>query len=212
MGLSLGRSFRAVVFWRIGDAANDTTWVQPSEAPAEQPASQWGSVSRQVEVVAGEVAVELGPGGGQTGEGVGDSEVWGSAEGDGASGHIGGWDKQVTGVWPGHGNGGGGDWNMSEWPLQAPNTSRPEVYAEWRRSLKYDVDTGLPANSKTFLKVMARLGLYINSVDVTENGDHLALNLKRSGHGGVHNFYPADQRIVIGQSNVQKKEAVWYLI
>ena len=60
--------------------------------------------------------------------------------------------------------------------------------------------------------MMAKVGLYQDQRDVTYESDHVVLNLKRTPHGGLLNFYYADGKITISQSNPGRKTAIWRIL
>ena len=88
-----------------------------------------------------------------------------------------------------------------------------DEYVEWRRNLTWDDIAGYPSDRDTFLRLCAQLGLYTNEWDVSEEGDKCELSLWRTRYGGTLTFY-ADKhgKISIGQSNLQKKKAIWWLL
>ena len=77
--------------------------------------------------------------------------------------------------------------------------------------LPYDPETNYPSTNGTFLKVMASIGLYIDRGDVTFHQDRIELSFKRTSYGGTLSFYQHKSgKIAIGQSNVQRKTAIWW--
>jgi len=89
-------------------------------------------------------------------------------------------------------------------------------YVEWRRSLPWDYLEQRLSDNNTFLRVMKQVGLFIHQSDVKEaKNDGLELSLRRSAPhlGGCLTFYRTQQgKITIGQSNVEKKAAIWKVI
>lgn len=97
-------------------------------------------------------------------------------------------------------------------PMSVQHSASAE-YVEWRRALPYDLDTNCPADNQSFLNLMARLGLYVNEEDVDTKSDHLVLSLSRSIYGGKLEFWmKKGGKIILGQTNVQKKTALWHLL
>ena len=88
-----------------------------------------------------------------------------------------------------------------------------EEFVEWRRSLPWDEVTGWPADSTTFLRLCAQLGLYVPGSVVKLDGDKCELKLNRTQFGGALTFYAGKRgKITIGQSDRCKKAAIWRLL
>ena len=91
--------------------------------------------------------------------------------------------------------------------------NKSNEYVEWRRSLPFDDQTGWPADSTTFLRLCAQLGLYTNDTVATDVGDKCELKMARLRYGGTLTFYPHKRgKITIGQSDLVKKAAIWHLL
>lgn len=108
----------------------------------------------------------------------------------------------TTWRWPSQGA--GADQSSGE----SRSNGEPPAYVEWRRLLKFDPGINWPADRKTFLKIATRAGLYTDERDVTFEDDHVVLNMKRSSHGGILNYYCFDGKITIGQSNMARKATI----
>ena len=96
----------------------------------------------------------------------------------------------------------------SKTPAETQRSSSP--YVEWRRMLKHDPDTKRPADGHTFVKVIGRLGLNTSEAEFLE--DRVVVKLHRTKYGGLLNFFYNDGRIIIGQTNVAKKTALWHIL
>ncbi len=79
--------------------------------------------------------------------------------------------------------------------------------------LPYDTSTGWPSTRDTFLRLAAQLGLYTKPSQVEQKHDHTLLKLGHTTYGGTLCFYPDKKgKITIGQSDLRRKEQLWWLL
>ena len=97
--------------------------------------------------------------------------------------------------------------------MQPPEPTGPSNDdVEWRRLLPWDDIANAPADTDTYLRLCAKVGLRINRNDTSSDGKKCTLHLCRSQHGGTLYFHGTkDGKITITQTNLAKKEALWWL-
>ena len=86
-------------------------------------------------------------------------------------------------------------------------------YVEWRRILPHhDIMNG-PSDTDTFLRLCKNLGLYVNPNDKKIEGNKCTLSLSRATYGGTLFFDGTKKgKITITQTDLLKKEALWWLL
>ena len=75
-----------------------------------------------------------------------------------------------------------------------------------------DSATGKPAGRDEFLQLCVQLALYSFGDTLTEDESKCECSLRHSKYQGSLIFYKKDAQISMVQTNIRKKEEIWYLL